>query len=692
MQLEIFDNNVTEVSVTKTSADFLDSGNASKEVSIFSLPANCSVLGVSVDIDENFIGVDSNEYLVGMSYDFMTKKNVTNVKSQNYNIRDFINDPFVAIPTAWSIGGNLNISVIANAGFGSQEAGTSSGGVDGNGDVTAATEEYNGSSWSASGNLNTARYGIVGTGTQTAGLSFSGRSSGTTYHNNTEEYNGTSWSAGGNLNTARRYGSGCGIQTAALAIGGVTAVENPTASNEEYDGATWTTSNDLLSGRSSQGSCGTQTAGLTTGGHSIDYLNTTEEYDGTDWSFGGNLNITSDSLVCAGTQISALSMGGKSTPSTTNSYNELYNGSVWSMGNKINVDRYSLGGCGTQSTGLSFGGRNVSGNYFRTTEEYTTAGFDSSILPISATVESQGIAGWSSGPNYPIVLAYASSLGESNSACMTVGGENLSTYYSNCYEHDGVTWNAGGSVSLGVRSFATAGTVLAGLKFGGTQGTPQAVTEEYNGTSWSAGGSLSQARQNLGGCGTQTTGLCIGGYYATSATYLDSTEEYNGATWSAGGDLAYGINSLHVAGTQTAAIESGGYNPTLGLTTFSSEYDGSVWTIASEMISAITSGASFGSQTSSVIFGGTALSGVTSNTFIYDGINWSTSKDTITPTKLLAGTGNSGGTNGIKICGRYSDNTYTPSVEYFDMHSSDNLDLTGGSLTFNIAYINYNNS
>jgi hypothetical protein len=41
--------------------------------------------------------------------------------------------------------------------------------------VTAATEEYDGTSWTTSpASLNTARYGLAGAGTQTAALAFGG--------------------------------------------------------------------------------------------------------------------------------------------------------------------------------------------------------------------------------------------------------------------------------------------------------------------------------------------------------------------------------------------------------------------------------------------------------------------------------------------------------------------------------------
>jgi hypothetical protein len=58
--------------------------------------------------------------------------------------------------------------------------------------ITAATEEYDGSSWTAGGNLGTARQGLAGAGTQTAGLAFGGNPPPAPVFNAaTEEYDGT---------------------------------------------------------------------------------------------------------------------------------------------------------------------------------------------------------------------------------------------------------------------------------------------------------------------------------------------------------------------------------------------------------------------------------------------------------------------------------------------------------------------
>jgi hypothetical protein len=67
--------------------------------------------------------------------------------------------------------------------------------------------------------LNTARESLAGAGTQTAALGFGGYITAVTAA--TEEYDGTSWSPGGSLNTARWIIAGVGTQTAALAFGGL---------------------------------------------------------------------------------------------------------------------------------------------------------------------------------------------------------------------------------------------------------------------------------------------------------------------------------------------------------------------------------------------------------------------------------------------------------------------------------------
>ena len=91
--------------------------------------------------------------------------------------------------------------------------------------------------WSTGGNLAAARFEPGGAGTQTSALAFGGSTTGVTAA--TEEYDGTSWTGGPNLATARRELGGAGTQTAGLAFAGETTVVS--AATEEYTGSINTT-------------------------------------------------------------------------------------------------------------------------------------------------------------------------------------------------------------------------------------------------------------------------------------------------------------------------------------------------------------------------------------------------------------------------------------------------------------------
>ena len=96
------------------------------------------------------------------------------------------------------------------------------------------------------------------------------------------------------------------------------------------------------------------------------------------------------------------------------------------------------------------------------------------------------------------------------------GGFNAS-----CYEYDGSSWTAGGSLPAVRGSMGTAGTQTAGLAFGGSTG-PAFVntgnsTYEYDGSSWTAGNNLNTARTYLAGFGIQTAAAGCGGYTGNPA-------------------------------------------------------------------------------------------------------------------------------------------------------------------------------
>ena len=87
--------------------------------------------------------------------------------------------------------------------------------------------------------MGTARRGLAGCGIQTAALAFGGNlGPGQPMTAATEEYDGSTWTASTSMTTARRNFAGCGTQTAGLGAGGYTATAVLT-NTEEYTDPTF---------------------------------------------------------------------------------------------------------------------------------------------------------------------------------------------------------------------------------------------------------------------------------------------------------------------------------------------------------------------------------------------------------------------------------------------------------------------
>ena len=565
--------------------------------------------------------------------------------------------------SSWVSGNNMNTSRYVLGSAGTQTAGLGFGGYDTA--VTAATEEYDGSAWTAGGNLNTARQQLAGVGTQTSGLSFGGNIGNISpvpvedVSAVTEEYDGTAWTAGGTMATPRRDLAGAGTQTAGLAFGGMTSYPNWLNETEEYDGTSWTAGGNLATTRAYLGGCGTQTSGLAfSGAYSDEFafsvLKATEEYDGTSWTAGGNMGIARYDLGSAGTQASGLGFGGYNlwvnsaggiSQIATEEYNIIasinnpagdfwYNSTdnnlkgvaytvsytgTWATGGNLGTARYVLAGAGTQTAGLAFGG------YSPANEGQT-----------NATEEYNGSA-WTSGGSLNTARYRLAGAGTQTAGLGFGGYDNaLVDKTAATEEYDGSAWTAGGNMATAREKLAGAGTQTAGLGFAGyvTYGNYPVAAEEYDGSAWTAGGSLNTSRRSPAGTGTQTAGLGFGGYGGGSG-YLTSTELYDGSAWTSGGNLATAREQLAGCGTQTAGLAFGGHgdyipgaNATYSSVSSTEEYDGSAWTAGGSLIYAVTGLAGAGTQAAGLGFGGYSTGGAVGNTEEYS--NPSTVVDVVT--------------------------------------------------------------
>lgn len=272
--------------------------------------------------------------------------------------------------------------------------------------------------WVAGGALTLQRACVGGAGSLAAALCMGGYNdpSGGGL-NNTDEYDSSSWSSGGNLPANRLWGAGFGTQTAGAFAGGCDDNIECVQSTYEYNGSSWSSGGNLPAVRAESGAAGTQTAGLIIGGVDSDkyIVNTTKEYDGSSWSSGGNLSQNNTLPGAAGTQTAGLCFGGNNGQGVN--ITEKYDGSAWTTDGNLSAKKKDPAGTGTQTAGLCCGG-NI----------------------------------WVSG-----------------------GGPG-SGATDQTEEYDGSSWSAGGTMLAVCTASAAAGSLSAGLVFGGT------TCAEYVGT------------------------------------------------------------------------------------------------------------------------------------------------------------------------------------------------------------------
>jgi len=481
--------------------------------------------------------------------------------------------------------------------------------------------------WSSGAPLTTARrlLASASSSTQTAAIGAGGYIDGTGDQNKTEEYNGSGWANGGNINTSRREFDGAGTQTSTVIFGGRIGPSQQQTQTEEYDGSTWTSSNPLNFGRQRLGGAGTQTAGLAFSG--IGNTSKTEEYDGTSWTAGGDMGTGRYALGASGIQTAALAAGGN--PYT--SVSEEYNGTAWTSGGSLNTARMFLRSSGTQSATLAFGGLISSPAKSNATESYDGTSWTTSSTSLATARAEMGRAGGTTS-----ALSFG---GFTQPGVTTVTEEyNLSINVTTSG-----AWASGGALNQARYQMAGAGTLTAGLAFGGYGPVETGKTEEYNGTSWSEQNDMGTARYEMAnGNGTQTAALCVGG--RTDSAYGGGAqafvEEYDGTSWSEQNDLPSNRVSQGSCGTQTAALAAMGLTqpgaPNTTNTSF--EYDGSTWTTGNNANTARFAATAAGTQTSA-IFAGSGNSPTNTAAEEYDGTSFTTTGSLVVGTKGASAAG-----------------------------------------------------
>lgn len=279
----------------------------------------------------------------------------------------------------WTSQASLSTARAELAGGGSPSDAICMGGeISGNPDVSAVTEEWNGTAWSSGGNLGTARRAPTGGGGSSNAICMGGEGA-NGYLSSTEEYNGTSWSAGGTIDAARKYMGGGGNSANAICMGGFYYEEDPEEitdiydDTEEYNGTAWSSGGNLGTARYGLAAGGNSSGSICMGGYVDDspyYSALTEEYNGTAWSSGGNLGTAREGPAGGGSATEAVCFGGFSGSPLANT--EIYDGSAWSSSDNMSTARYYLAGGGAPDGAIGMGGT-TTGSFSTVTETFIDA-------------------------------------------------------------------------------------------------------------------------------------------------------------------------------------------------------------------------------------------------------------------------------------------------------------------------------
>jgi|TARA_R100000458_G_C8221469_1_gene205698 hypothetical protein len=218
-----------------------------------------------------------------------------------------------------------------------------------------------------------------------------------------------------------------------------------------------------------------------------------------------------------------------------------------------------------------------------------------SKIKVAPTIE-----GWASGPTINAGRPNAKGIGPTSAGLIYGGGSpNVRT------EHfDGSSWTAANNMNTNRTggSNSQAGSQTAAFA---SNGPLSNGTEEYDGTNWTSGGNYPFSVSVAGGAGTLTAGLGFGGYVpATPNLYRETTVEYDGSSWTSGGDLNQGRSRPRGVGTQTAALASGGFTDSDATSNHAENYNGTSWTALPNMNEARDQFGIFGNSSKAYIYGG----------------------------------------------------------------------------------------
>jgi len=231
----------------------------------------------------------------------------------------------------------------------------------------------------------------------------------------------------------------------------------------------------------------------------------------------------------------------------------------------------------------------------------------------------RNIGAWSAGGTFP-----SGDYGMGGAGTLSAGlcwGGATGSRSNRSVEYDGTSWAAGNNLLVSIKFSKGFGIQTAAVSAGGDVGSGGVdSTYEYDGTSWTAGNGIGTTYSTSQSFGILTAGVLAGGIVGGSIAV--TTKEYDGTSWGVGGDMATGSKDGASAGILTAGLVAGGYTSDEDDRT--EEYNGTAWSTGGDLAEARSHTTGFGIQTSAIIASGTAQDGSRLTTSeLYDGTSWS---------------------------------------------------------------------
>ena len=473
------------------------------------------------------------------------------------------------------------------------------GGAGGSTPATAGyTESWDGTNWTEVADLTRGPSGPQSTvygmtsGVQTSALYYGGDEGQPNVLAKTESWDGSSWTEVADLNTARSYGAGIGTtNTSALCVTGLDwgpGSSQNSSTNEQWNGSAWTELAEPNQGRGflGCGNYGSVTSALIFGGRNQGpsaLFASTESWNGSAWTEVNDLATARlNAASGSGTATAAMFAGG-GTPSVT-----------------AVSEEWSFSGLDPSTTPAADYADAITGDFYYNSTTGQFKQINTGGAPIGT---------WSSGGSLNTAREDLDDCGVGPQTEALVAGGKEPAFSAKAENYNGSAWTEVSDLNTARASIGMSGVYTSAIAFGGQTSSPPQVAnvETWNGSAWTETTDLNTARMRPGSSGVTSGNDALA--YGGGPPYYGNTEKWNGSSWTELNDLNETRTAAFGSGSTTAALAVGGEPPSSPFRTAKvEEWDGTNWTEINDLNSATNFQGNSGTVTSAIAFGGSVPS------------------------------------------------------------------------------------